>query len=177
MGMYIFDGFKQLASIRLPLMITSIGDRSFRSLGIRMIEIPDAVTSVGLEAFGDCGMLSTVILGKNLKTMSQGVFYNCPVKDVYVKALTPPTLADYVFNSNPTIHVSASALEKYQASNWTKFGTIVGDLDDYIDGIENVDGEFAEDGCESPVYDLTGRRVTGLQSGTIYIQDGHKFMK
>ena len=177
MGIYIFDGFKRLSSIRLPSKITSIGDRSFRSLGIKMIEIPDAVTSIGLEAFGDCSKLSTVILGKNLKTMSQGVFYNCPVKDVYVKALTPPTLADYVFNSKPTIHVSASALEKYQASNWTKFGTIVGDLDDYIDGIESPDGESAESGEEASAYDLMGRKATDLQPGTIYIQNRRKIMK
>ena len=177
MGSYILDGFKQLSSLRLPLKITSIGDRSFRSLGVKSIEIPDAVTSIGLESFGDCSMLSTVILGKGLKSMSQGVFYNCPVKDVYVKALTPPTLADYVFNSKPTIHVYASALAKYQASNWAKFGTIVGDLEDYIDGIEVIGEELPQGKEDAPIYNLQGVRVTDLKPGTIYIQNGRKIMK
>ena len=177
MGSYILDGFKQLSSLRLPLKITSIGDRSFRSLGVKSIEIPDAVTSIGLESFGDCSMLSTVILGKGLKSMSQGVFYNCPVKDVYVKALTPPTLADYVFNSKPTIHVYASALAKYQASNWAKFGTIVGDLEDYIDGIEVIGEELPQGREDAPIYNLQGVRVTDLKPGTIYIQNGRKIMK
>ena len=177
MGTFIFDGFTQLTSIRLPLKITSIGDRSFRSLGVKMIEIPDAVTSIGLESFGDCSMLSTVILGKSLKSMSQGVFYNCPVKEVYVKALTPPNLADYVFNSKPTIHVYASALAKYQASNWAKFGTLVGDLDDHIDAIEGVRDELPQSREEAPVYNMQGMQVTDLKPGTIYIQNGRKIMK
>ena len=138
-----------------------------------MIEIPDAITSIGLEAFGDCSMLSTVILGKGLKTISQGVFYNTPVKDVYVKALTPPTLSDYIFNSNPTIHVYASALAKYQASSWAKFGKIVGDLEDFIDGIQSIE-ELVEKKDETPIYNIQGIQVTNLQPGSIYIRNGKK---
>ena len=177
MGVCIFDHFKQLVSLRLPLNITTIGEHSFRALGVKMIEIPDAVTSIGLEAFGDCSMLSTVILGKKLRTISQGVFYNSAVKDVYVKALTPPTLSDYVFNSNPTIHVYASALAKYQASNWTKFGTIVGDLDDIMDGMENEALKAEDEESAGAVYDLMGRKVSNIQPGGVYIQNGKKFIK
>ena len=185
MGAYVFDSFKKLISMRLPLRTTSIGDRAFRFSGLKMIEIPDAVTSIGLEAFGGSENLTTVIIGKKVKTLSQGVFYNCPVKDVYVKALTPPTLSDYIFNSNPTIHVYASALAKYQSSNWAKFGTIVGDLkDDIIDGIQppsiSLEGKGTEvsprGDLEGALFDLMGRRVTTLQPGSIYIRGGEKLM-
>ena len=177
MGAYIFDHFKQLTSICLPSKLTSIGEHSFRALGVKKIEIPDAVTSIGLESFGYCSMLSTVILGKSLKSMSQGVFYNCPVKEVYVKALTPPSIADYIFNSKPVIHVYASSLAKYQASNWDKFGTIVGDLEDYIDGIEVIGEELPQGREDAPIYNLQGVRVTDSKPGTIYIQNGRKIMK
>lgn len=177
MGTYIFDHFKQLVSICLSAKTTTIAEHSFRGLGVKMIEIPDAVTSIGLEAFGDCSMLSTVVLGKGLKTINQGVFYNSPVKDVYVKGLTPPSLSDYVFNSNPTIHVYASALTKYRSSSWAKFGTIVGDLEDYIDAIEDVQEELFTSKEEAPVYNLQGVQVTELKPGTIYIQNGKKIMK
>ena len=175
MGTYIFDHFKQLSSISLPSKTTTIAEHSFRGLGIKEIEIPDAVTSIGLEAFGDCSMLSTVVMGKGLKSVSQGAFYNTPVKDVYVKALTPPTISDYIFNSNPTIHVYSSALAKYQASSWARFGTIVGDLEDFIDGIEDVvnDNLNLNDGA---VYNLQGIQVTDLQPGTIYIKNGKKII-
>lgn len=180
MGNYAFDSFKKLISMRLPLKITKIGDRAFRFSGLRIIEIPDAVTAIGLEAFGGCDQLSTVIIGTKVKSISQGVFYNSPVRDVYVKALTPPTLSDYIFNSNPTIHVYQSALARYQASSWKKFGTIVGDLtDDMIDGIEAVKEEtLPQRGSVegAVVYDLMGRRVTDLKPGSIYIRDGKKVM-
>ena len=183
MGAYAFDGFKKLVSMRLPQKINKIEDRAFRFSGLRMIEIPDAVASIGLEAFGGCDMLTTVIIGKKVSSISQGVFYNSPVKEVYVKALTPPTLSDYVFNSKPTIHVYASALAKYQSSSWAKFGTIVGDLtDEIIDGIEEIKNEKLKikneiDGQnDGAVFDLMGRRVTTLQPGSIYIWGGKKLI-
>jgi hypothetical protein len=178
MGAYIFDHFKQLTSICLPSKLTTIGEHSFRALGVKKIEIPDAVTSIGLESFGDCSMLSTVVLGKNLKSMSQGVFYNCPVKDVYVKALTPPSIADYIFNSKPVIHVYASSLAKYQASNWAKFGTLVGDLEDFIDGIESVDElKVKNEVSDEEVYDLSGRKMSPqLKNKGVYIVNGRKVL-
>ena len=171
--------------MRLPLKTTKIMDRAFRFSGLRMIEIPDGVTTIGLEAFGGSESLTTVIIGKKVSSLSQGVFYNSPVKDVYVKALTPPTLSDYIFNSNPTIHVYASALSKYQTSSWAKFGTIVGDLtDEIMDGIaspksspegKDLYSPFLQEGT-GEAFDLTGRKVTDIKSGSIYIQDNQKFM-
>ena len=181
-GPYAFDSFKKLVSMRLPLKLTKIEDRAFRFSGLRMIEIPDAVTSIGLEAFGGSEMLTTVIIGKRVSSMSQGVFYNSPVKDVYVKALTPPTLSDYIFNSKPTIHVYASALAKYQASSWASFGTIVGDLDDdFVDGLEEVQrAEMFNNPCSAfndNVYDLNGRKIpNGQLPKGIYILNGKKFI-
>jgi len=188
-GAYAFDSFKKLVAMRLPLKITKIQDRAFRFSGLRMIDIPDLVTTIGLEAFGGSEMLTTVIVGKRVSSLAQGVFYNSPVKDVYVKALTPPTLSDYIFNSKPTIHVYANALAKYQASSWAKFGTIVGDLtEDIIDGIVAMSesSEVSEDSevsgfSESSEYsdilfDLTGRKVSDLKPHTVYIKNGKKIM-
>ena len=186
MGAYAFDSFKTLMSMRLPLTINKIGDRAFRFSGLKMADIPDLVTSIGLEAFGGCEMLTTVIVGRSVTSISQGVFYNSPVKHAYVKALTPPALSDYIFNSNPTRHVYPEALEAYLASDWAKFGTIVGDLtDDVIDGIEELnelndskDLKSVNDpgDLSTGIFDLMGRRVTTLQPGRIYIRNGKKYM-
>ena len=180
LGAYAFDSFKKLVSMCLPQKLSKIELRAFRFSGLKKIEIPDAVTTIGQEAFGGCEMLTTVIVGKKVSSMGQGVFYNSPVKDVYVKALTPPTLSDYIFNSNPTIHVYASALSKYQASKWATFGTIVGDLtDDMIVGIEAVQEEEminVQRSMFNDTYDLTGRRVTNPKPGHIYIRGGKKFL-
>ena len=179
-----FQNNKRLSVIKLPSSITSIGSAAFSGSTIKFIEIPDKVTSVGGDAFAYCNSLTTVIIGKKVKTMDQGVFYSSNVKEAYVKPLTPPTLngvSDYLFSGkNRTIHVYPSAVEAYEAANWGRFGTIVGDLsDEMVDGIEAV---HAEDFCEQSsavngaTYDLMGRKVTSLQPGSIYIRNGKKFM-
>ena len=177
LGAYAFDSFKKLVSVRLPLRLSKIEDRAFRFSGLKMIEIPDAVTSIGLEAFGGSEKLTTVIIGKKVKSMSQGVFYNSPVKDVYAKALTPPTLADYIFNSHPTIHVYESAVAKYQASRWAEYGTIVGDLtDEIIDDLKDFKDLKDFRDSNDLIFDLTGRKVLELKPGNIYIVGGKKVM-
>lgn len=177
----IFQGIKKLASIKLPLNTTTIGTNAFSSSALKFIEIPDKVTSLGNDAFAYCDVLSTVVIGKGCKRFEQGVFYGSNVKEVYVKALTPPTLSAYAFGSNPTIHVYASALEKYQASQWAEYGKIVGDLtDDMVDGIEEIqevgNADLRPSMAVEETFDLMGRKVTALQPGTIYVRGGKKFM-
>lgn len=179
----LFQDNKKLAAIKLPLSLTSINQATFSGTNLKTIVIPDKVTTVGGDAFAYCGQLNTVYIGSSVKTMAQGVFYSSNVKDAYVTALTPPSIASYLFSSKPTIHVYASALEAYQKSAWAEFGTIVGDLtDEMVDGIcmpEALPGEEIFNGQSSmagDTYDLFGRRVTDLRPGTIYVRGGKKFM-
>lgn len=181
-GDYTFQGFKKLTAISLPQGLTKIGSNSFSGSGLKMIEIPDRVTTVGGDAFAYCDKLTTVIVGKGVKTMSQGVFYSSAVKDAYVKALTPPSVSNYLFSSKPVIHVYASVVSRYQASRWAEFGTIVGDLDDLedvIDGISQPEASYEEEMgglSDGECFDLFGRRVVNLKPGTIYVRDGKKLM-
>ena len=180
----IFQNVKKIVAIKLPQSITSIGSTAFSGSGIKSIIIPDKVTSVGGDAFAYCNQLMLAVIGSGVKSMDQGVFYSSPVKEVYIKAATPPTLngvSDYLFSGKDRIiHVYASSVEKYKAANWERFGTIVGDLtDDIIDGIgaieevqEITNGTVADNQC----YDLMGRKVADLKPGTIYIRNGKKFM-
>ena len=142
-----------------------------------MIEIPDKVTSVGEDAFAYCNQLTTVIIGRGVKSLSKGTFYNSQVKDVYVKALTPPSVGSYLLSSNPTIHVYASAVAAYKASEWNNYGTIVGDLtDEIIDGLKDPKDFNDQKDSKDFVFDLTGRRVTKMKPGTIYIRNGKKYL-
>ena len=176
LGEKAFSGCLKLIAFRLPESITKISSNAFSDTGLREIVIPDAVTSVGGDAFAYCKQLGTVTVGEKVKSMSQGVFYSSPVKHAYVKPLTPPSVSSYLFSSNPVIHVYASALSAYKASAWAEYGTLVGDLEDYLD----VDVIPADDrtnlDAAAPVYDLFGRPVTTLHPNTIYIQNGQKFI-
>ena len=181
-GSYAFYHCGNLININLPQKATSIEDHAFTGTGLRELRIPDVVTSVGKESFGDCGQLGTVIIGSAAKSLEQGVFYNSAVHDVYVKRRTPASIGPYLFNSNPVIHVYAKALAAYQASDWAQYGTLVGDLDDYEDLVSADlirDGQWNEAGKESAndvYYDLMGRRVSHPKPGTIYIKNGVKFI-
>ena len=173
-----FYQLKKLMSINLPLGITKIGGNAFASSGLREIVIPDGVASIGGDAFAYCDQLSRVVIGSKVKTIAQGAFYSSPVKEAFVFPTTPPSVSAYLFSSNPVIHVHAKSLAAYKASAWNQYGTIVGDLDDYED-ITTVPDILPD--CEpaaaadAPIYDLMGRRVTTLQPGTLYIQNGKKF--
>ena len=182
-GEYAFQGFSKLISIKLPQTLTKIGSNAFSNSGLRMIDIPDKVTSVGEDAFAYCNNLTSVIIGKGARTLSKGTFYGSNVKEVYVKALTPPSVGSYLFSSNPTIHVYASSLEQYKASGWADYGTIVGDLEDYEDLISGI--PEVENSIDTPhssilksqtIYDLQGRPATNLKPGNIYIQGGKKII-
>ena len=108
--------------------------------------------------------------------MSQGVFYSSAVKHAYVKPTTPPNVSSYLFSSKPVIHVYASALAAYKASAWAEYGTLVGDLDDYLDIDVIPADEETNAETDAPVYDLLGRRVQDLQPATLYIRNGQKFI-
>ena len=44
---------------------------------LRVVVIPDSVTSIGEYAFSECSNLSTVILSKNVTNIGNGAFYKC----------------------------------------------------------------------------------------------------
>ena len=179
-----FQNYKKLVSMKLPQSLTSIGGTAFSGSSLRSIVIPDKVTSVGGDAFAYCNQLMTAYIGKNVKTMGQGVFYSSPVKTVYATPMTPPSLtgvAEYLFSGKDRIiHVYPSAVEAYKANGWEAYGTIVGDLtEDIVDAIEAVETEqetWTSEPTDGPVYDLLGRRVSDLKPGTIYIKNGRKYM-
>lgn len=184
MGDYAFYNLSTLVSMCLPRDITKIGYNAFARSGLRLIEIPDKVTTIGEDAFAYCSQLQTVIIDKGAKTMSKGAFYDSKVKDVYAKPLTPPTESGYLFSNNPTIHVYASALAAYKASAWAQYGTIVGDLDDdFVDGIVAPKSDFAEGETvnsqwsmlNEATFDICGRKLSSkpTKSG-IYIVNGKK---
>lgn len=160
-GNGMFKG-SMLSSILLPKSLTKIEDEAFAECdAITSIVIPDNVTYVGGDAFAYCDRLREVTIGSSVVSLDQGVFWNSPVENVYARQTKAPIKAAYLFGSNPTIHVYASAYSSFISRNWGEFGTVVGDLEDEsVDGVIKVStaGTLAQklEGYSSDVLRISG---------------------
>ena len=130
-GEQMFYECSKLQAMVLPTTVTAIQTNAFSRTGLKEIDIPGSVTKLGGDAFAYCSSLEKVVIGKKVKQMNQGVFYQSDVKTVYVKPMTPPSVPAYLFSSNPKIYVYTPALTDYKATDWKTLGTIVGGLENY----------------------------------------------
>lgn len=176
LGQEVFFQCKKLQFIVLPKTITRIGSQAMAYSGIKSVEIPDAVTTIEGDAFAHCDYLKEVVVGQKVKTIEQGAFYTSPVKDIYVKPTTPPTIGAYILSSNPTIHVRKAALSKYQASAWKDYGTLVGDLDEWEELMNDISLPEAGSKESVTVTQANGQlQLSGLKDNTevhVYTADG-----
>lgn len=147
---YAFYACTDIYHIRLSSSITEIPICAFSGTSISSIDIPDGVTIIRLDAFGNCQKLKEVYLPSSLQTLERGVFYNCSS----LKSITLPEsvrkLGDYLFfdcinlrdiynhspepqdcppiHRNPeqiTLHVPASSVDKYRSAHFWKRMQIV----------------------------------------------------
>ena len=128
-GENMFYECSTLEAMVLPTTITTIQTNAFARTGLKAIDIPGSVTTIGGDAFAYCGSLETVVIGKKVKQLNQGVFFSSAVKKTYVKPITPPSVPAYLFSSNPQIYVYTGAVSDYKVSGWKDYGTIYGGLE------------------------------------------------
>ncbi len=130
-GDYMFYECSNLRTLRLPNSVIRIKDKAFTAIGISEIDIPNNIKYIGWDGFASCPSLVTVSIGKGITSLGQGVFWNSPICDAYVKTSMTPSLGAYQFTSNPKIHIYKEIQDQFLASDWAQYGTIVGDLDSY----------------------------------------------
>ena len=129
-GEQMFYECSKLEQMVLPSTITAIQTNAFSRSGLKAIDIPSTVTKIGADAFAYCSSLETVVIGKKVNSLGQGVFYSSNVKTAYVKPLTPPSVPGYLFSaSGLKIYVYTEALADYKATDWKTLGTIYGGLE------------------------------------------------
>ncbi len=74
-----FCGCSSLGTIKFGKGIKSIGDRVFRSSGLKEVVIPDSVVSLGSELFQECPFLVKVEIRGSITTTPYALFDNCPL--------------------------------------------------------------------------------------------------
>lgn len=73
-----FNGCTNLAGIRLPKALKSIGARSFKNCEkLTQIVLPTGLVTIGEEAFCGCKTLENLILPTNIKDIKNGTFRGC----------------------------------------------------------------------------------------------------
>lgn len=145
-----FHGCNKVHNLKMSPSLTEIPDGFIAGSQIRKVEIPEGVTIIGLDAFGNCGRLEKVTLPSSLITLGRGVFYNCAsleeitipqnvknigdflffectnLKDIFNLAVEPQSIPPIHRNpSQITLHVPAESVEKYRNADYWKEMNIV----------------------------------------------------
>lgn len=117
----------ELTSYNIPDGVTSIGDEAFRECGaLTSIIIPECVTSIGWCTFYDCDALQSITIPEGVTEIGDYAFEKCDVlANVYCKATTPPSIQYSTFASTPkliNIYVPTSSVDAYKSANyWKKY--------------------------------------------------------
>lgn len=74
----VFNGCKKLKDVKIGSKVASIGAYTFKWTAIESVNIPEAVTSIGTQAFMGDSLLKTVTLPAALTSLGTSAFKDCP---------------------------------------------------------------------------------------------------
>ena len=94
-------------------------------VGCRNTVIPNDVTAIGINAFGNCNGLSSITIPSSVTSIGEYAFGYCQnLIDVICCAETPPTLDQDAFeglSSSAKLYVPDDDLNSYKSSAWTSY--------------------------------------------------------
>ena len=111
-------------------------DKDFRK--ITKLTIPNNITSLEDKAFAYCKELTSVTIPETVSSMGEQTFIDCiNLKEVFCKAVVPPTVADNLMFADMRrhylgckIYVPRASVEAYKkADGWSTYA-------DYIEGYD-----------------------------------------
>ena len=88
---------------------------------IKDLVIPNSVDSIHNYAFYECSSLTSITIPNSVTSIGDLAFYGCTkLGSVYVKCLTPPTIAANAFyKTSPICYIPCGTLSAYKTSNWS----------------------------------------------------------
>ena len=114
--------------------VIAIDNEAFASCrSLQSVTLPEGLQTIGERAFYNCTALQSIDLPSTMLEIGSGAFENAGLRDVYSRAVTPPSIYDDTFSQSTyrlaTLHVPAEAVENYRsAMGWVLFDHIESSL-------------------------------------------------
>lgn len=148
-GGYAFSGCNGLTEFKFPDSVKSVGDNAFKScINLATCDFGDGINSIGKSSFSGCSFTELVIpnsvvtmdeyafhaceikrlvIGAGVKSIGLNAFNSNPLKSIYVKATTPPTLNKDPFSgSSYTIYVPTESVDIYTTDeSWMGYSSYI----------------------------------------------------
>lgn len=113
--------------------VKTIGSKAFRYSPLETIDISSAQV-INDRAFAYCD-LSRVEIGKDVTSIAEYAFYENPLKEVIVRATTPPSLGGNVFANTAStlvVYVPDASVEAYKtATYWSSYASRIKGISEY----------------------------------------------
>ena len=104
-----FYSCRGLKSINIPNSVTSIGNSAFSGCSLPNVTIPNSVTSIGNSAFSSCSCLTFVTIGNSVTSIGESAFSGCSgLTSIVVEAGN--TVYDSRNNCNAIIETASNTL-------------------------------------------------------------------
>ena len=107
--------------------ITTIGDFAFNNYtGLTSVDIPNTVTSIGENAFGNTA-LTSITIPSSVTSIGKTAFTWCNLSKIECLAENPPTCANNSFSQTDTcmLYVPTASIDAYKAADvWKDFKNI-----------------------------------------------------
>ena len=127
-----------LANVSLPKQLKQINSSAFWGVGGGDIIIPNSVTNIGMQAFGE-SRITSVTIPENVKTLKDNTFYNCTsLKTLRIYANNLEFASDGVFWTWPKPAITAIYV---YGENWPQMNAeYAQSMAKYLFGNRETDG-------------------------------------
>lgn len=119
-----------LTDIHIPEGVTHIAPYAFyQASNIATIKLPSTVTTIGYRSFSGCNALKSMTLSYNLELIdTQAFYYTSSLTDIYSPSPMPPVSLspfDDIVNNSATLHIPLGTTSRYAAEYpWSNFTSL-----------------------------------------------------
>jgi hypothetical protein len=157
-----------VSSYGITYTVTKIGNSAFEGTLIRSIELPNSITTIGINAFADCTKLSSITLPASLTTINDRAFYGCyGLCIMTVLNPEPPSMGTEAFADSGlmAVYVPADVVDAYRAADGWK--------DLYIVDVATLPEDFSL----SFEYDGIKYGITSIKDSTVKVMTDNYLSK